>query len=402
MRNEKPNTTEYTESWDTGTYQTGSAKPRDEHRGLIAILMILVTFLGGIASALGLINIRLLQKLAQEPNAPANVSVYMEDTSGNRPTQGSDDQAPSVPERNSVDLQLEKASQDILPAAPSSQEILANNAASLVSVFTSSVEGGPADACGVIIDEAGFLITNAYCVSEDEPIFVVLSDGQRFRATLVGKDEFTDLAVLYIDAENLTAAHFATATELEFGDFVASVSTDFALAEGTVCHITDYPIGNLSIALLQTDLFDVSGPIYNSCGQIVGFASTYLLNDHGTMVIPSNIVKEVVEQIIHQGSIAGRPSLGVEMEEIQPLHQHYWQLPSGLRITRIHREDAQLAGLLQGDILVSLNGQPISDRESLCDVLRTLRAGDRVTATVVRDNQEMTLELIIQLSGEIE
>lgn len=401
MRNDKPKTTEYSESWDTGTYQTGYARPRDEHRGIIAILMILVTFLGGIASALGLINIRLIQQLSQERQAPSNVSVYMEGSQTVPSANDQNAQAPSLPS-TSVDFQLEAPSENVLPKDPCSEEILLQNAPSIVSIFIGGNRDDDPDTCGVILDEAGFLITNAYPISDGEPVFVRLSDGRLFRATVVGKDEFTDLAVLYIDATDLTAAHFTTADCLDTGDFVTAASVGNLVSAGTVDHITDYSIGSQTISLLQTDLVSVSGPIYNSCGQIVGFASRSLETKNGTMVIPSAIVKEVVEQIIQQGSIAGRPSLGVEMEEIQPLHQHYWQLPSGLRITRIDAGDAQLAGLLPGDILISLNGQPISNRESLCAVLRTLREGDRVMATVVREEQEMTLELTIQLSGEIE
>ena len=400
MRNENKNTTEYTPQWDTGTYQTGSTKPRNEHRGLIAFLMIMVTFLGGIASALGIVNIRLLQALTQEKEPEEKVSVYVEtDETGISAKDAQLSVAPSLPSRNSVELELEEPQ---LPAVPAnSQQILEQSTPTVAAIYIDSMDGEP-DACGVIIDEAGFLITNAYSLSKDTAIFVQLSDGRRYRATLVGTDTFTDLAVLYIDAQNLTTAQFASADSLEEGDFLACICAHWDVFEGHAGLISDYAIGNQTVDLLHMDLDAVSGPIYNANGQIVGFCAPSLQGHGEAMAIPSAIVKDVVEQIIHKGSILGRPWLGVELEEVLPVHQNYWQLPSGLRVTRIPTECAQLSGLLPGDILVSLNGMPIFDRFSLCSVLRTLQAGDTVTAVVVRDNQEITLELTIQLVGDSE
>lgn len=398
MHNEKSKTTEHTQVWETGTYQTGSAKPKNEHRGIIAILMILVTFLGGIASVLGLINIHLLQELTRKNQAPENVSVYMEASHSSVSTgESGNDAAPSLPSRNHVDFRMEDASEEIPPEPISPEALLAQNAQSVVSVHSGSVSNEPV-ACGVIIDEGGFLITNAYPIADGNPIYVLLSDGRSCRATLVGIDEFTDLAVLYIDAPNLTAAQFACADALEEGSYLACICAQRQITEGQLHSAAEYPIGSQTLSLLQTDLETAFGPVYNAAGRIVGFSSPFLQGESGAMAIPSSAVKDVVEQIIVEGTIAGRPCLGVELEEVQPLHQHYWQLPCGLRITRIAEEEAQLDGLLQGDILISLNGQPISDRESLYCVLRTLREGDRVTAIVVRDNVEMTLELTIQVS----
>ena len=255
-------------------------------------------------------------------------------------------------------------------------------------------------ACGVIMDQAGFLITNAYPISDSSRVFVQLSDERSFRATVVGTDEFTDLAVLFIEADGLEAAQFAATDDLQTGDPIVYIGAQREMLEGSVCcHTAGYTVGSEELSLLKTDLRDISGPIFNACGQIVGFSTPFITDDSCAMAIPSSLVKDVAEQIIETGTISGRPTLGAELEEVQPLHQQYWQLPQGLRVTRNFRENAQLQGLEPGDILVSLNGKPITDRESLCAVLRTLRGGDRVTATVVRDNQTITLTLTIQSSG---
>lgn len=391
MAKRNKETTEYFPEWDTGTYQTGAAKPQTEHRGLIALLMILVIFLGGIASLLGWVNIRLLQQLS---NAEASDQVPMyEDDQQNIAIRDTDDlAAPSLPNANDWVLPLETIPQD---AAPSG-EILAQNQDSLVSVHISQPDS-PAVACGVLMDEAGYLITNAYPISDTSHIFVRLADDRSYRATVVGTDEYTDLAVLFIDAPDLVAAQFAITDDLLPGDPIVHISAQMELMEGRISlRSTCYTVGNEEFSLIQTDLSEISGPLFNAYGQIVGFGSPFISDNGSGTAIPSALVKDVAQQIIQTGKISGRPTLGAEMEEVQPLHQQYWQLPQGLRVTQAN---AQLQGLEPGDILISLDGLPITNRESLRAILRNHRAGDQVTATVVRDHQTITLILTVHSSG---
>lgn len=397
MAKRKSETTEYIPEWDDGTYHTGAAKPQKEHRGLIAVLMILVIFLGGIASLLGFANIRLLRQLSQA-KAPDHVPLYQDGDPQQFPARDADDaSAPSLSRPENWDLPLETAPQEDLQPA----EILVRNDASIVSVHISGPDS-EAVACGVIMDEAGFLITNAYPISESSRIHVRLSDERSYRATLVGTDEFMDLAVLYIEADGLNAAQFAVTDHIQNGDPVFYIGAQREMLAGSIrSHSADYTVGSDEFALLKTDLCGISGPIFNAWGQIVGFSSPFLSDDDCAMAIPSVLVKDVAEQIIKTGAISGRPTLGAELEEVQPLHQQYWQLPQGLRVTRTFRENSQLQGLETGDILISLNGKPITDRESLCAVMRTLHAGQQVSATVVRGNQTITLMLTIQSSGNL-
>lgn len=396
MAKQKPETTEYIPEWDAGTYQTGSAKPQKEHRGLIAILMILVIFLGGLASALGLLNVRLLQEIAQFHADSKDVPLYVDKSSNDFHLGETDDaSAPSLPNSKDWDLPLEEPEKTKLPAA----EILHRNDDALVSIHCDSPDS-EAVACGVIVDEKGYLLTNAYPVSSSGRVYVQLSDGRHFRATVVGTDEFTDLAVLYIEATDLTAAEFAATDTLKETETVVFIGTDRQMQQGHVYAMNSvYNVGSDALTLLETNLPGISGPIFNVGGQIIGFCSPFLSGNTGTMAIPSAIVKDVVEQIIENGAISGRPSLGAELEEVQPLHQQYWQLPQGLRVTDTFRESSLSTALEPGDILIQLAGQPITDRESLCAVLRQLRAGDRVEATVVRGNETITLTLTIQNSG---
>lgn len=398
MRKKDIETTEYGLTPKDSTYQTGSAKPHAEHRGLIAVLMMMVIFLGGIASALGILNVRLLQALTGEKPAAENVALYVDSHVSLPPAAARDDLVPDLPVSNSVDLYLEETQGQLPAEQVLSDEILSSNIASIVTVFCGSNE--EAIHTGVIVDESGFILTNAYPVACGDPVYVDLSSGERCRAALVGIDEFTDLAVLYIQAEDLTAARFASSDLLVPGDYVACIFPDGQILEGRLGNTAEYFIGSQPHFLLQTGLEAAFGPIYNSQGWMIGFASPALTEDGCALAIPSPVVKEVVEQIIARGRITGRPSLGVEVEEVEPMHQQYWHLPQGLRVTRRISQEGMLDGLLQGDILIRLGGQEITDRASLCAVLRTLQAGQVVPATVIRDNMELDLMLTIESSGE--
>lgn len=396
MRKHESETTEYIPTPEETTYHTGSAKPHAEHRGLIAVLMILVTFLGGIASALGIVNIQLLQKLNQEQGFAENVSVFFDPNSSHNPIASTiSGVEPILPAQNSVEMQVAENGEDLPLQQFTPQEILAKNSACTVTVHCEDRVF-----CGVVADSAGFIVTNAFSICENSPIYVTLASGQRYRATLVGSDGFTDLAVLYINAPNLTPAQFASARCLAKGDFVACLSPNSRISTGAMTEKTEYAIGSQCISLLQTDLPAISGPLFNSCGQIVGFLSPALSGADSSVAVPSGVVKHVVEQLIGYGFLEGRPCLGVELEEVQPLYQQYFQLPQGLRVIRgAATEDLQNC-LMQGDILISLNGQSIYNQSSLCAALRNLQEGDTVTAVVIRDNVEITIQLVICLSGD--
>ncbi len=399
MDKRKSETTEYSPEWDCGTYQTGSAKPHKERRGLIALLMILVIFLGGIASAMGILNIRLLQKLAETNAGAQEIPLQVDGSQGNVPVGKADDQdAPSLPTSDDWNLPLETAQQTNLPA----EEILQRNAQALVSIHCEDPDAA-AVACGVILDESGYLVTNAYPIYGFSHIYVTLSDGRCFRASVVGSDEFTDLAVLYVDAPGLAAAQFADGSDLSAGDSLVFIGADRAAREGRLTGTTDaYAIGDDQVWLLQTDFDPICGPVFNRCGQIVGFGSSFLGTGDMSLALPMWEVKHIVEQIIETGAIHGRPCLGAEMEEVGELHQQYWHLPQGLRVARTFPNGTQLGGLEPGDILISLNGMEITDRESLCAILRQLNFGQQVTATVIRGQETITLTLTIQASGEKE
>lgn len=209
--------------------------------------------------------------------------------------------------------------------------------------------------------------------------------------------------MIFIDAPGLTAAEFVNSQSLDQGDFLASVCDRQTLSEGSLQDNTNgYPLGDDLVYLMRTDLAHFVGPVYNAQGQIAGFGSIFLSDCcPGTNVTLSSItVKAVVEQLIAQGSMAGRPMVDAAMEEVQPLHQRYWNLPSGLRFTQVKEGSfAAMAGLETGDILISLGGHPITDWESYYRALWNFCPGQQVDATVYRNQQYITISITVAQSG---
>lgn len=398
MKNNDFEPTKYTPSQEDSSYHTGPARPRKEHRGLIAVLMILVTFLGGIASALGIVNVRLLQKLGENGMPREHVAVYLDGSAASTGNDLHTAQTPSVPTDNSVQIPLETPG-ITPPQTPDPQSVLDANQESLVEIFCGFSTSSCESVLGVILNEQGYILTNAHSLSGKNELYVRLADDRCFRAALVGTDDFVDLAVLYVQADGLIPAHFATAGNLQNGDFLACLTDSTHLLTGSLTYTGEHTVGEERFSLLGTNFPEISGPVFNSCGQIVGFASPFFTADRGAGAVNSDILLEIAQQIIARGTITGRPCLGVAVEEVLVLHQQYWHLPEGLRVTRVISEEAAAVGILPGDIITHLNGTALTDRASFYAMLCHFQPGDTVTVTVVRGDLETTLTLTVQTSG---
>lgn len=400
MGNQEQKPMEYTPEADMGTYQTGSTQPPKHYRGVIAALLITVTCLGGLASALGIINIRLLAQLEDQADN-ASASVHQQGSS--LPTKGhsSNDLAPTLPKPHNWGLEL------AVPegvSAPSAEDILSKSTDSSVAILCQYASGSTATLSGLVVDKIGYIVTNAHALEDASAISVTLSDGRHFPATLVGTDGFTDLAVIFIDAPGLTEAEFVNSDLLAMGDFLASIDQEQTVQAGALLgNNHSYIIGNGNIRLVGTDLKNFTGPIYNGQGQIAGIGSAFLADccedGNKSCAISSITVKSVVEQIIAYGFVPGRPCLDVDLETVQTVHQQYWHLPGGLRVTHVEPGIGAATVLEPGDIITALNGQPITDWKSYYQALWGLTPGQQVQVQVFREGQTMTRTLTVARSG---
>lgn len=387
MKNQKNSKTEYFEVWDAGTYQTGSTKPPKKSNPAVTVLLMLVIFLGGMFSALGVINLRQLTQL-EIPPATETLPVQLQP--GDDPLVPNDSQLEVIPDVPKTQLSINLAQSGEGAPGPTAEETMLSG---LVSVSVSNGTGQ-----GLALSEDGFILTFAHLVGEADRIIVKTADGKLYRAALVGQDPYTDLAVLYIRAKNLTVATFGSGEKPHTGSKVTAL-WDGGSAGGTVFAAeTRLLIGDQLLPLLQTSAAtgEKAGFLFDNHGRVLGLMShrlTAFLGSRGAdlaYAIPNVVIKAVADQLLRQGFAADRPDIGAKVEEVTDVYQNYWKLPDGLRLT-----DVTNPAFLEGDILMLLAGKNVSTVEQLYETLISLHPGQTVQAEVYRNGQKTIVELTI-------
>ena len=417
MSNEYNNDWEYTQDWERETYRTGATEPPKRRGGLIAALLVVIIALCGIITVLGLVNIRLFRQVntaelagtlpfsfsnqVQDPTldtAPADAEATAE-------TQGKDAIAfaPSVESPENLPQEGGK----------SLQEIYASVIDSVVSI-SCSYRGGSSTGTGVILSKDGYIVTNYHVVENAQSVQVLLTDGRTLEASLVGGDEASDLAVLRISADGLTAASLGDSSALRVGDAVVAIGDPLGMelrgtmTDGIISAINrDIYIDGRTMSLIQTNAAlnsgNSGGPLINAYGQVIGI-NTMKMGDSMSVAgveglgfaIPSATVKEVANQLINQGYVSGRPSLGITCEEVQDLHHFYYRIPKGLYITAVTKGgSAHTVGIQEGDILVSINDRDISSVEALKSLLYNYAPGDTLEAVIYRSGKYYSVKLTV-------
>ena len=397
------------DSWE---YGTGRTEPPKSRGGLVAVLLILVIFLTGIVTVLGILNIRLVKQLGL-PQAGRELAISFT----NEETQPQETQGQAAePARSQFDMALQSAPQiqgELPQGELTLQQIYQQNIPSVVSI-SCALPGGRSSGTGVVLTRDGLLVTNAHVVEDAMEIQVLLSDGRQFEAQAVGLDAISDLAVLRIDAEDLTPAVFGNSDDAQVGDTVVAIGDPLGIelrgtmTDGIISAINrDVEVGGRVMSLLQTNAAlnsgNSGGPLINRFGQVIGI-NTMKVGDYVSasgveglgFAIPSTTVKTIVDQLISQGYVSGRPTLGISGENLSLFYQNYYLLPSGLYITSVAPDSpAAQAGIEPGDILLTLDGVRIESQEALDRFLFAHQVGDTVTVTIYRAGQQGSADITL-------
>jgi len=409
---------EYEYEWDDRYYGTGPTEPPKERSGIMALMLILIIFLFGIITVLGILNIRLFQELKlkrQETELALSFTTEATlppETISEVPTTAVTEESLDF---SSMQLQQSPKGKDYIPTEGglSLQEIYLKNIPSVVSISCSGY-GNASTGTGVILTENGYIVTNAHVVDGAGSIDVLLTDDRVFSASIIGRDEISDLAVLQIEAENLIPAQFGDSAQLRIGDTVAAIGDPLGVkyrgtyTDGIVSAINrDVDMDGRTMTLIQTNAAlnsgNSGGPLINCYGQVIGIntmkisAFTDAAGVEGIgFAIPSVTVKDIVEQLITQGYVSGRPTLGIEGEALSSFYQHYYRLPAGLYITQVTPgSDAHAKGIEDGDMLLSIDGQRITSMEELKSLLFDREVGEAVEVVIYRGGERYRLELIL-------
>jgi len=307
-------------------------------------------------------------------------------------------------------LEISEAKQEIandLPAEDGTltlQQIYHKMIPSVVSIIGVS-DGGTATGTGIVMSGDGYIITNHHVIDGSESLTVLLSDDREFPAELVGADAVSDLAVLKIEADGLTAAEFGDSTLVQVGDTVVAIGDPLGIelrgtmTDGIISAINrDVTTNGRTLTLLQTNAElnngNSGGPLINIYGQVIGINTMKMGSYYSTSVeglgfaIPVNTAKPIVDELIEKGYVSGRPALGIQGDAVPGYAQAYYRLPNGVYVSYVSpNSDAYDKGLQEGDIITAINGESISSIDELNTVKNQFVAGDTVNITICRNGR---------------
>lgn len=263
---------------------------------------------------------------------------------------------------------------------------------------------------GVIIDTQGHILTNNHVVGDADELSVRLHDGRSFKATIVGKDPRSDLAVIKIDATNLKPAKLGNSENLKIGEWVVAVGNPFGLDNTVTAGIVSATGrsllgGNQYEDFIQTDAAinpgNSGGPLVNLDCEVIGINSAIFSRSGGYMgigfAIPSTMAKNVMESLIKTGKVV-RGWLGVGIQNLtSDLAQSFnFDGTDGSLIGHVQEgSPAEKAGLRQGDIIIGLNGELTPNINQLRNRIASLEPGSNQTIDVMRDGKKLSITVAV-------
>ena len=383
--------------WDDGVYGTGCTQPPKSHRAFMGVLLVAVIFLGGIATCMSVLNVRLFRELRKREEDALTVAYAVQQT------QPEVQQAPTEAlDGPTLDLHAAPKAQTDTGEGLSLQEIYEKNIPSVVSVTAEGIHE-TSTGTGVVLSENGYLVTNYHVVSGARQLRITLTDQRELIAQVVGTDPLSDLAVLYIRATDLVPAQFGDSESLRVGDSVVAIGDPLGvelrgtMTNGIISAISrNVQVEGKTMNLIQTNAAlnsgNSGGPLINAFGQVIGINTMKIgtFSDSSGVeglgfAIPSATVQDVVNQIITQGYVSGRPWLGIQGEGFSSFYQRFYRVPRGICITAVRSgSPAEAAGLVAGDILTAADHVAVSSMDDLTSVLYSHAVGDTMVLTIYR------------------
>lgn len=252
---------------------------------------------------------------------------------------------------------------------------------------------------GVIITNDGYIVTNNHVIDGAGKITVTTSTGEEYDAKLVGTDSITDVAVLKVNAKNLTPATYGNSDQLAVGDLAVAIGNPLGELGGTVTAgiisalDRQLSIDGKTMTLLQTDSSinpgNSGGGLFNSDGQLVGIV---VAKSSGSDVeglgfaIPINKAADVVQQIMDKGYVSGQPSTGMS----------YTESSGSVYIYSVEGSNANKAGFKSGDLVYAVDGARISTFEELSSIITSHNVGDNITYTIVRNGRSKDISFKLE------
>ena len=390
-------------------YSTGTARPPRKRTGLFVLMTLLLILLSVVVSLLMSLRIQIAK------SADGKIALYVTDgNSAEKSEETPATQTPSTAEQapesmaipapevavgSSASLQISEPAEEGTETL-SLQQIYQKVIPSVVSIINQTATG-EITGTGIIMTTDGYIITNYHVIQNTAALQVSLQDNSVYYAALVGSDETSDLAVLKIDTTGLTAAEFGSSEALQVGDSVVTIGDPLGtqlrgtMTDGIISGINrDLVIDGRTMTLIQTNAAlnsgNSGGPLINMKGQVIGIntmkmsASFTNASVEGLgFAIPISVAKEIIDELLTNGYVAGRPAIGISGEAVPVTAQAYYRLPAGVYVRSVEEtSDAYAKGIRAGDIITAINDTEVTSVEDLNTVKNMFQAGETVTLTV--------------------
>ncbi len=262
---------------------------------------------------------------------------------------------------------------------------------------------------GFIISADGYVLTNNHVVADADEIIVRLSDRSELEAKLIGADPRTDVALLKVEGKGLPILKLGKSDDLKVGEWVLAIGSPFGFDHSATAGIVSAKGRSLPnesyVPFIQTDVAinpgNSGGPLFNLDGEVVGINSQIFTRSGGFMglsfAIPIDVAMDVATQLKSSGKVS-RGWLGVVIQEVNKDLAESFGLdkPAGALVAQVLQEGPAAKGGLQvGDVILSLNGQPIVMSADLPHLVGALKAGDKAELDVVREGERKVLAMTV-------
>lgn len=300
-------------------------------------------------------------------------------------------------------------------ATPAVVNVKAINKREAADIFGDQVSLTSSNGSGVIISPDGYIITNNHVIQDASEIYVTLNDKREVQATLIGKDMYTDVAVLKIPLSDLMPAKFGNSDSLRVGEWVLAVGNPFNLQSTVTAGIVSAKARSINIleddryaieAFIQSDAVvnpgNSGGALVNTNGELVGI-NTAIMTKSGkyegySFAIPVNLVMKIVRDIIRFG-VVQRGFLGVEVLDLTTANAKRagFNSMNGVQITFVSpRSSAEEVGLRRNDIITAVQGRKIKNKAELMEFVAEQKPGDVLDVEYFRDNKTETARIVLK------
>lgn len=281
--------------------------------------------------------------------------------------------------------------------------------AKMSEFFQQAVQDGAGS--GVIFSEDGYIITNNHVISGANKVTVNTRDGKSYTAKLVGSDASSDLAVIKIEASGLTPAILGNSDNLSVGDGAIAIGNPLGELGGTVTTgiisalDREIKVDGEVKHLLQTNAAinpgNSGGGLFNTAGELIGIVNA---KSSGTGIeglgfaIPMNLAKEVVDSLISDGYVKGRPSIGISIQEVANQNPFTTEeSEAALYIAQVTKDGAaEAAGLQVGDQITKIDDKDVTSAAGIKEIVNTHKSGDTIELTIIREKETKKVKVTLK------